>query len=104
MARRAYRAISLEEQRDIESCGALRPGDGSLEGKWLAERLPDARVWAREFANRDGRTYVVIEVEVPDATWEDPTVDRQPNLDQIGPARYVPEELLPSLRPGGVVG
>jgi hypothetical protein len=90
-----YRAVELKEWADIQATGAFRPGPPSFQGKWFAERPDDAAEWGRRFAMQSGDTYGVVEVEIPDdvaAPWF-----YLPNLDGIGPARFVDVDQLPVL-------
>jgi hypothetical protein len=88
---RVYRAVSEEEYRDILSTGVLRQGPNSLEGKWFADSLEGANAHGRSlFPN--GR-FRLIEVDVPDNA---PSLFKSPNLDGLGPARYLHiDDLLP---------
>lgn len=94
---RLFRAVCNEELNDIRDCGRLRAAEGSLEGKWLAEHEADARRWADEFERRDGKRYMIIEIEVP------PEISagayRVAHLDDIGPAIFVEEHDLAALGP-----
>jgi hypothetical protein len=83
---RLYRVVSPAELADIRACGRLRQGPNSLEGKWFAERLQDAMIWARDLYTLWSQPFHIIEVEVAN-----PVADswhQAPFQDQIGPARY----------------
>ena len=86
---RLYRVVSPAELADIRACGYLRPAPPSNQSKWFAERLQDARIWARNLYTLWSQPFHIIEVEVAD-----PVADswhQSPFQDQIGPARFAPE-------------
>jgi len=81
---RAYRAVSEAEYQDILRTGQFRQGPNSLEGKWFADSLEGAQGHARNLFP-DGK-FRLIEADLPNNA---PSLFRQPNLDGLGPARYL---------------
>lgn len=80
-----YRAVSDAERRDILAVGRFRCVDHSTEGKWLAERQDHARAWGRRFYPTEPFWIVAVTLRASAAS----ALHRSdPNLDQIGPARY----------------
>jgi hypothetical protein len=86
-----YRAVGDAERRDILSDGRFRTVGHSMEGKWLAEERAHARAWGSRFYPREPFWIVAVTLR---ASAADALYRSDPNLDQIGPARYAELEQL----------
>jgi hypothetical protein len=91
---RVYRAVGNAECKDIDATGRLRPGPNSLEGKWFADSLEGAKAHGAALYPND--KYYLIEADVPD---DAPSLFVDPNLDGLGPARYLHMDDLVSIKP-----
>jgi hypothetical protein len=78
-----YRSVSPEEAAQLKKTGKFQQGPNSLEGKWMAESVDDAKTWGK-LLNGDGS--VVVSVTMPRSLAEQ--LQRVPRLDGVGPARY----------------
>lgn len=63
-----------------------------MAGKWFAETAFDAAKWGRCFYQWSRKPFYVVEVDIPDSVAQQ--MYTQPNLDNIGPARWAGEENL----------
>jgi RHS repeat-associated protein len=79
-----YRAVDSLELRQIRRTGTFQSGGASMEGKWLAERLNDAKTWGDRL-NGVNRSYF-LSVTMPKTQADQ--LYRDPNLDSVGPARF----------------
>ncbi|HET6249221.1 MAG TPA: hypothetical protein VFE47_16115 [Tepidisphaeraceae bacterium] len=87
MTVKLYRAVCRAEADLAVSLGTLSVIEGSLEGKWFAERIDDARRWGEYFSRISGaENNIILEVEYPDTLVE--LFFRAPRLDGIGPAIF----------------
>src|ERR1700722_12250969 len=91
---RVYRAVSEAEYQDILATGLLRQGPNSLEGKWFADSLEDAKAHGKGLMP-DGN-FRLVEVDVPDNA---PSLHLDPDLDGRGPARFLHNDDLATLVP-----
>lgn len=91
---RGYRAVSLEEYRDIRRSAAFRRGPNSLERKWFADSLDGAKAHGR--ALYPNTEFVLVEADLPDDV---PSFFWLPNLDNKGPARYLSVDDLAGVVP-----
>jgi hypothetical protein len=87
-----YRAVCLKEFEDISANGKFRSIPGSLEGKWFAETLHDAKVWGRLLFGTEPFRVVSATVPLQIAT----AFFRLDRLDNIGPARFGDSDQLGS--------
>ncbi len=60
-----------------------------MAGKWLAESAFDAAEWGRRFYQWSRIPFYIFRIDVPNFVAEQ--MFRIPNLDNIGPARWVSE-------------
>jgi len=81
---RVYRAVSEAEYQDILRTGQFRQGPNSLEGKWFADSLEGAQAHGNSLFGIGN--FRLIEADVPNNA---PSLFQQPNLDGLGPARYL---------------
>ncbi|GIV17363.1 MAG: hypothetical protein KatS3mg022_2798 [Armatimonadota bacterium] len=92
---RLYRAVSLDELKDIQMVGRMRSGAGAMEGKWFATTAEHAAMWGKKLwkLSAQKQPYSIIEVRVPRSVLE--RMFYRERLDMIGPAYFAPEHLLP---------
>ena len=66
---RLYRAVSRTELDDLRQFGGFRqhPDHRSMETKLFATSLDDARWWGEQLYGMVGESFIIVEVEVPDA-------------------------------------
>ena len=92
-----YRCMSEAELQDLLSTGVFRCVPGSLEGKWFATAVADAAQWSERFASASGVEHDrIVEADLPDDVATQLFFVRR--LDGIGPAYFVEEPGLTSLR------
>jgi hypothetical protein len=89
---RLYRAVCWAEFEDIQLRRVFRPVASSMEGKWFAEKLEDAREWGQRFYQPNELPFSIVYVDIPDQLAEQ--MFRTANLDGIGPARWADLDLL----------
>lgn len=90
-----YRAVTSGEYDDILKIGKFRSASGSLEVKWFALNIDDAKEWGRRM-NKPGNS-VILEVQVPRAQASKFGV-RNGKYDGIGPAKYAQIDQLDGVR------
>ena len=91
-----YRVVSDAEYRQIMRTGRFEVIPGSLEGKWFAENLADARAWGASFSGISGIPHdKIVVASVPNA--EAVGLFRIAHLDNIGPARFATVDELVSV-------
>ena len=86
-----YRCMSEAEYDDLIACGQFRGCDRSYEsGKWFAESAKDAARWGEWFDSVESAPTrrIIIEIQLPVTVADQ--LFRRPQLDAIGPARFVP--------------
>lgn len=82
-----YRAASDAECEQVLRTGRLEIISQSIEGKWFAESVEDARAWGRWFSGVTGVGHDrMIVVEISDVAASG--LFRLARLDGIGPARF----------------
>ena len=95
-----YRCVSVAEMIDVQSSGTLRATAGSLEGKWFAEKLEDARKWGEFFTRQTGVDHgMILKVQVSRSVAD--AMVRREKLDGIGPARFATIAQLTACSPEG---
>jgi hypothetical protein len=85
-----YRSVSIDELHDILLTGIFRISSNSLEGKFFAEALEAAKAWG-DVLNASG-DFRIIKVELDERVSE--ILEVFPNLDGIGTAYYVSNDML----------
>ena len=82
--RGVYRAVGEAEYQDVVRTGRFRQGPNSMEGKWFAGSIEGAKAHGDMLYPDVG--FRLVEADVPD---DAPSLFVQPNLDGLGPARYL---------------
>jgi hypothetical protein len=84
-----YRAVSEEEFAQVLRTGRFSSAPGSMEGKFFAERLEDARMWGERFESFGQFRMLEVEMELMVVQ----AMRYWPRLDGIGPAWLATIEL-----------
>ena len=83
-----YRAVCDAEFSQVLRTRRLETIPQSLEGKWFAETIENARAWGHWFSGISGMNHArIVVVDIPDAMAA--RLFRLDRLDDIGPARFV---------------
>lgn len=89
-----YRAVSVDEYKQLLSTKNFSMGPNSLEGKFFAKNFEDAQKWG-EVLNGPNMSKV-IEVKIPKSITDQMT--NWEKLDGIGPAHYGALDLLKNVK------
>ena len=88
-----YRAVCEVECQQVLRTRRLAIIAESMEGKWFAETIEDARAWGIWFYGITGVKHDrIVEFEISDSSAI--RLFRLARLDNIGPARFAPVEEL----------
>ncbi len=84
-----YRAAGPEEIADIVAVGGFRQGGNSMPGKWFAESAEGAADFGRGFFKWDGdhKPFDIVAARIRTSAVK--KMEFRPNLDGLGPARYL---------------
>jgi hypothetical protein len=85
-----YRCVGVNEFQDIISTRTFRISSNSLEGKFFADTLEAARAWGNVL--NPSAKFHIIKVELDERVSE--ILEVFPNLDGIGTAYYVSNDML----------
>ena len=95
-----YRAISIEELEDIETCRKFRPHPSgrSMESKWFLKTFEDAKKWGRVwyFDTENLDRFYIVKASLPFKLLE--TMFHSKNIDYIGDGVAIYEEFLDQLK------
>jgi hypothetical protein len=96
-----YRAVSIEELKDIKTCGQFRPHpDGrSMEAKWFLQSFEDAKKWGKVwyFGTENMDAFYIVKASIPSNVAK--TMFHAKNIDYIGDGVSIYEEFLDQLKP-----